>query len=343
MASLQQSGVNCMRVGTDGGNNNDSVALGINALCGNSSGSVAIGDNAGVYNNSSSNFIGHRAGSFNSGSANQAIGSRTMRCSGSRDGSIAIGCEALFNSTGGRDVVAIGSRAFYSATDNVQSVAIGHEAACGDNSNNTTAVGNYSLMAATCSENTALGSCIAVTSNNDCPGSTVIGFCASSNDTYYWSVVIGYQAAISGDYHITWGTSNNAVCNCIWANWSYFSDARDKECIKSLTDNSGIELISRMRPVSFNLDLRDQYVKKCGYESGVKDGNLANLKKNYGFIAQEVKQVTDELGINFSGVGYTESQDTYQITPAEFISPLTKAIQNLDTRTQNLKTKVGIL
>lgn len=343
MASLQQSAVNSMRVGKDGNNNNNSVAIGINALYGTSGGSVAIGDNAGVYNNSSSNFIGHRAGSFNYGTNNEAIGSRAMRCSGNRCDSVAIGSEALFSSTQGRDVIAIGSGAFYSATTNVQSVAIGFQTACGDNSNNTTAVGNYSLMAATCSENTALGSCIAVNSNNDCPGSTVIGFCASNTDTYYWSVVIGVQAAISGDYHITWGSSNNGICNCIWANWSYFSDARDKGCIKSLTDNSGIELISRMRPVSFNLDLRDQYVKKCGYEFGVKDGTLANSKKNYGFIAQEVKHVTDELEINFSGVGYTEAQDTYQLTPAEFISPLTKAIQNLDIRTQNLKTKVGIL
>jgi hypothetical protein len=343
MATLQQSGVNCMNVGKDGANNPDTVALGINALYGISGQSVAIGDNAGVYNFNTSNFIGHRAGSFNYGSNNQAIGSRAMRCAGNRFSSVAIGCEALFSSTQGRDVVAIGSRAFYSATTNVQSVAIGHEAACGDNSSNTTAVGNYSLMAATCSENTALGSCIAINSNNDCPGSTVIGFCASNQDTFYWSVVIGAQAAVTGDYHIAWGSSSNNVCNCVWANWSYFSDARDKECIQSLTDNSGIELISRMRPVSFNLDSRDKYVKRCGYEFGVKDGTLANEKKSYGFIAQEVKETMDELNIDFSGVGYTESQDTYQITPAEFISPLTKAIQNLDIRTQNLKTKVGIL
>jgi hypothetical protein len=332
-----------MRVGTDGGNNNDSVALGINALCGNSGGSVAIGDNAGVCNTITSEFIGHRAGSFNYGDSNQAIGSLTMRCSGNRYSSVAIGCGALFSSTAGRDVIAIGSGAFYSATDNVQSVAIGFEAACGDNSSNTTAVGNYSLMAATCSENTALGSCIAINSNNDCAGSTVMGFCASNQDTFCRSVVIGAQAAVSGNYHISWGSSSNNVCNCVWANWSYFSDARDKECIQSLTDNSGIELISRMRPVSFNLDSRDKYVKRCGYEFGVKDGTLANEKKSYGFIAQEVKETMDELNIDFSGVGYTESQDTYQITPAEFISPLTKAIQNLDIRTQNLKTKVGIL
>ena len=140
-----------------------------------------------------------------------------------------------------------------------------------------------------------------------------------------------------------WGGASNNACNCVWGGWSYFSDARDKTDIEPLTCTTGLQFIKKLRPVSFNPDNRQRYVEECNFEYGQKDGTLAVNKKNYGFIAQEVKQALEELNItDFSGLGYTESQDAYRLTYAEFIAPLTKAIQELDERTQALKLKIGI-
>ena len=40
---------------------------------------------------------------------------------------------------------------------------------------------------------------------------------------------------------------------------------------------------------------------------------------------------------------YNEEQDAYRLTYADFLAPLTKAIQELDTRTQALKLRVGLV
>jgi hypothetical protein len=129
----------------------------------------------------------------------------------------------------------------------------------------------------------------------------------------------------------------------VWGGWSYFSDARDKTDIEPLNCNTGLKFIKKLRPVSFNFDNRENYVRECNFEYGQKDGTLAVNKKEYGFIAQEIKQSLEELNItDFSALKYNEEQDAYRLTYADFLAPLTKAIQELDERTQTLKLKIGI-
>lgn len=57
-----------------------------------------------------------------------------------------------------------------------------------------------------------------------------------------------------------------------------------------------------------------------------------------GFIAQEVKAVIQSLGIYFKGVDTPQSEkDFYGIRYAEFVVPLTKAVQELCTKNYELE------
>jgi hypothetical protein len=210
-----------------------------------------------------------------------------------------------------------------------------------------TAIGAYALcLGGPNSYNANLNIAIGTNSSKQVLNGTrniTVGFCSGQSSDFSNTIVVGANAAVSADSHTVWGGVNNSVCNCIWVNWSTFSDANDKTDVESLTDNEGIDFITRLRPVSYNLDLRGKYVHNCGYEYGIKDGSQANEKKSYGLIAQEVRGVMDDLDLEFAGVGYDEVKDIYNMTMEEFIAPITKAIQNLDARTQKLIAKVETL
>lgn len=342
MATLQQSSVNGFRFGRTAGNQNYTAAFG--RYAGNSTNNVGtlVGYRSGLNNTSYSSFAGARAGSYNYNVSNVGVGFCAFNGSGNRYQSTAVGQRAQRSGTSGRHNVAIGSFAFDGGSSHVQSVALGVNAGRCSNADNATFIGVDAGCNTSGTENTFIGF-RAGRCNTGGVQNVVIGREAAYSSNLNRTVVIGSNTSVSGDCHIVWGGSSNNQCNCVWGGWSYFSDARDKTDIEPLTCTTGLQFIKKLRPVSFNPDNRQRYVEECNFEYGQKDGTLAVNKKNYGFIAQEVKQVLEELNItDFSGLGYTESQDAYRLTYAEFIAPLTKAIQELDERTQVLKLKVGV-
>lgn len=342
MASLQQSTVNGFRFGRTAGNQNYTSAFG--RYAGNSTNNVvtAVGYRVALNNTSYSTFAGARAGSYNYNVSNVGVGFCAFNGSGARYQSTAVGQRAQRASTSGRHNVAIGSFAFDGGSTNVQSVALGVNAGRCANPDNALFIGVDSGCNTSGTENTFIGF-RAGRCNTSGVQNTVIGFCAAYSSNFNRTVVVGTNTSVSDNCHMVWGGSGNNTYNCVWGGWSYFSDARDKTDITPLTCKTGLQFIKKLRPVSFNFDNRENYVRQCNFPYGQKDGTLAVARKDYGFIAQEVKQVLEELEItDFSGLGYTESEDAYRITYVEFIAPLTKAIQELDERTQALKLKVGI-
>ena len=139
--------------------------------------------------------------------------------------------------------------------------------------------------------------------------------------------------------HIAWGNSGNNTRNCIWVRWSTLSDQRDKANIQSLNEKYGIEFIKRLKPKSFCWDNRETYVRECGFEFGVKDGTLSNNEENYGFIAQEVQETINELGIKFDALG-KEENDAYRLQYDQFIAPIIKTVQEISERLDILDTEV---
>lgn len=342
MASLQQSEVNGFRFGRTAGNQNLTAAFG--RYAGNSTNNYAtlVGYRSGINNTSYSAFAGARAGESNYNVSNVGIGFCAFNGSGNRYQSTAVGQRAQRSSTSGRANVAIGSFAFDGGSTHVQSVGLGINAGRCSNSDNAVLIGLDTGCNTTGTENVMVGA-RAGRSNTGGVQNFMFGAYAGYGQNLNRTAVVGRDTCVTGNCHIAWGGPSNNQDNCTFGGWSYISDARDKTDIQPLTCTTGLQFIKKLRPVSYNLDIRESYVNDCNFPFGEKDGTLAVATKDYGFVAQEVKAILEELNItDFSALGYTESQDAYRLTYAEFLAPITKAIQELDIRTQALKVKVGI-
>ena len=343
MAQLQQSTVNGFRLGRDGGNNLSSTAFGRYAANGGANNKTAIGYLAGcAASNIKNTFVGSLTGRQNSGFYNSAAGFCAMYNSGGRCKTVAIGQRAHQAAADGRDNVMLGSFAGAGHSSSVQSVMMGVNAGRCNNVDNGLGIGVDSLCEGGFgTENTAIG--FRAQRYGSGVKNISIGSYANTNINLNFTLAIGRNTCVSTSCHMIWGGPANSKCNCVWGGWSYFSDARDKTDVETLNSNLGLNFIRRLRPVKYNWDNRQLYVEKCGYEYGIKDGTLVGTVDHYGVVAQELKQVLDEIGEEFGGLLYNEQEDSYRVRYAEFIAPLTKAIQELDERTQALKLQVGLL
>lgn len=322
-----------IKMSTTGGSNGVQMGTGIGAPTGN--------DNT---------VMGRCAMTSNNGGRSVAVGyyaakSATSFCN------IAIGAYALRNISSGNNNIALGYKAGYSITTGVSNSGVGNYALKGiTTGQNNTATGFQSGDGITTgSGNTFAGANTGGFINSD--QNVTIGTNAKSQGPF--GVAIGESAIVNGNCgiaigvginvnsaQIQWGNPSNNICNCVFGNWISISDCRDKTDITSLTDNLGLNFIRQLRPVSFRSDIRDLYVNKCGFKYGIKDGTLKKDKKEYGFIAQEVKSVADNLGITFEAINYDTTEDRYKLTYEELIAPIIKAIQTIDIRVQILKNTI---
>jgi len=127
------------------------------------------------------------------------------------------------------------------------------------------------------------------------------------------------------------------------------SDVRTKNNIQNAS--LGLNFIKKLRPVSFLIDRG-----RVDITDAVKDedGNIdpetvvvvPGRRRHYGFIAQEVKEVLDELSssptMDFAGWSLAEKDDPdsqQALAYDEFIAPLVKAVQELSARLEALENK----
>ncbi len=153
------------------------------------------------------------------------------------------------------------------------------------------------------------------------------------------STALGAGAMINGINQVHLG---NAMIEEIggYANWSnLFSDSRFKKNVKE--DIAGLEFIEKLRPVSYEEDRQKLYAFVTGK---VYDGPSIPIKRSVGFIAQEVEQVMEENSYIFSGVKKPKNEnDNYGLRYAEFVVPLTKAVQELSALVESQQQKIAQL
>jgi hypothetical protein len=167
----------------------------------------------------------------------------------------------------------------------------------------------------------------------------IIGACAQELYNLRDIIAVGAGSQTSNNAnHTVWGTASNNVCNCIQLQWATPSDCRDKTNIEPLDPKLGLQFLSKIRPVSFNWDNRDLYVKKCGFEYGKKDGTLTGDKERYGIIAQEVLQILDNLDVNWDGVQGTKK--SYRVKHDHFFASLVAALQELSQEVDTIEQQI---
>ncbi len=111
-----------------------------------------------------------------------------------------------------------------------------------------------------------------------------------------------------------------------------------------------------LHPVTYNLDvaaivdkLQEDFTidengnrTKVAPSQEVADSRLQKAgKRNTGFIAQEVEELANTLGFDFSGIDKPENDDSfYGLRYAEFVVPLVKAMQEQQETINKLATKI---
>lgn len=364
-----------------GGSHN--VAMGTDALLSNSSGynNTAIGYRS-LYSNTTSDgntSVGFQAlyqqvsgGTPSLPAMNTAIGYAALysnKPTNTINGieNTAVGGNALVFNTTGSDNTVVGTNAGYgNSTGNVNSF-FGAYAGNNSNSSANTAIGyramyntttgfqNVSLgwnaleTNVTGSNNTAVGMGAGV-ANPGTSDNTIVGAFASVTGSD--NVAIGFGAYINGSNVAQLGNTTTAFCGG-YTNWTnYASDARIKSNVNE--DVKGLEFIMRLRPVTYNLNVRSIYKlwDKSPYGKDEKnisvtakaemDNKIRNKEsiRTSGFIAQEVEKAAKETGYNFDGIKKPENdKDHYGLTYASFVVPLVKAVQEQQAIIESLKTE----
>ena len=189
----------------------------------------------------------------------------------------------------------------------------------------------------------------------------------ASGYSYITSLQIGSYMQIVGGYGVTssWspqtdntynlGISGSLRWSHIYANNTTVttSDARLKTNVE--TASLGLDFINSLRPVSYQWIVGSKEVVLDENKNPIVIGQDANGKDIYktidipgkrthwGFLAQEVKEAIDKSGIqDFAGWVQDDlsNSDSFQsLSYEQFISPLTKAIQELSTRLDKLEGK----
>jgi hypothetical protein len=321
-------GAGCMDGAVTGGYN---VAAGFWALRTNSAGgfNVAAGYRAAYNSQGNSNVaLGVDALFTNySGSNTVAVGdSALFSFNSSTSANVAVGSKAAFSTSTGTYNSAVGQTALYSNSTGSYNTSLGYQASY-DNSTGTgnSSLGTFALYGITTgSYNSAIGDAAYPTSSGALTNYTGLGY------------NVGYGTSISNSVELG-NTSVTRIQGQV--NLSLYSDARIKERVEA--DVPGLAFITRLRPVTYNLNIHKQnailYANKPNQKEWDGKYDIEKMRMT-GFIAQEVDSSAQAAGYDFSGVIKPSGpNDLYQVRYSDFVVPLVKAVQEQQNMIDELK------
>ncbi|SEP29726.1 tail fiber domain-containing protein [Niastella yeongjuensis] len=366
--------VNGVSVGRGPGNAVSNTTTGNQALFSNTTGTnnTAFGAQALYYNTSGgyNTALGYQALASNTtASQNTAVGHFALYVNSTGYANTAVGLSSQFSSTSGYGNSSLGANALFNNSTGYDNTAVG-VGALGANisGNNNIAAGRVAMNSNTIGiQNAAIGA-TALANNTTGNYNTAIGYGAlNTNGTGNNNTALGYNANVAtGNLSNATAIGNGAVVNASdkvvignssvtviggQVGWSTLSDGRFKTNIKE--DVPGLDFIVQLRPVNYNFLARK-------YEDHISQRLPDSIKNNparkamsyasaeqvlhTGFIAQEVDQVVKKNGYHFNGVHTPSSEtDNYSITYDEFVVPLVKAMQQLNTKVETLSKENDLL
>ena len=356
--------------GASGATCTENVAVGAYALEVVTSGSynTAVGASAGTSLSTGANsvFVGYQAGTqVTTGNFTTAVGYGAAYAQVSGSSTTALGYLAGYNLTGsfntglGRSAlqggasstasesVAVGAFALQVATGGTSNTAVGYQAGYDQTSANWS-----SFFGAYAGQNVTTGSANTLVGFNTGVGittgttNTALGDSAYLSGNYSNSTCLGYDSAVTGSSQVQLGNSSTTAY-AYGAVVDRASDIRDKADVQDT--NLGLNFIMALRPRMYRWDYREDYRppkptpeatkedwaaydEACKLENLTHDGTHKRVRFHQGLIAQEVKQVMDEMGVDFGGYQDFKikgGQDRLTIAYGELITPLIKAIQEL--------------
>lgn len=181
-----------------------------------------------------------------------------------------------------------------------------------------------------------------------------------SNFTSYTNCTgLGFQSAVSGNNQVQLG--NSLTTTYVYGTVQNRSDANDKTDVRDT--ELGLEFIMGLRPVDGRWDMRDDYWEEYDEQVGVdatgfpvfatkrraipKDGSKKRERFHHWFIAQEVKELCDKLGVDFGGYQDHSTQDggcdVLTLGYDEFIPPIVRAIQQVKVELDSINVRLSKL
>jgi len=313
--------------------NSNNTAVGSQAL-----GAITTGD--------SNTVVGaNAADDITIGSTNVAIGPNALGSETVGDRSIAIGSASLFTQVGASNNLAVynvgvgHATGYYNETGQYNTM-VGGLAGFGTNASasNNTGIGYKALYAiGSGGNNTAIGyqagNLLTTGSSN-----VIIGYDADvdANDRD-GCIIIGSGLSLNtaSDNVVEIGNNTNSMTYDLdGGDITVTSDVRTKKNIKDT--KIGLDFINKLRPITYQTKAPSEYAKEFGIENPSKK---SNGKTWDGLIAQEVKEVMDEMDVGFSG--WEEGINTKQrLAYGKFVMPLIKAIQELSAKVTELENKL---
>ena len=269
--------------------------------------------------------VGYKAGVCAT-SQSTALGACALHCSTVGTCNTVLGSNALKDSVTSSDTTAVGNRVLCSLTTGVQNTGVGHNSLCKTTSGQRNTAAGY-----------VAGRCVTTGSCNvfigAFSGQTLV---TTANNT----ISVGHDASPGNNTNRTrWGNSSNN-CHCINGVWTNISDCNDKTNIKPLSQTHGLNFIKRLTPISFQFDPRESYVRECGFKWGEKDGTLVQEQKQYGFIAQEIKKILEDLNVDFDALGYDPELNQYRLGYEGFYSIIIQSLQEIDKKITDIEKEV---
>ena len=302
---------------------------------------------------------------------NTAVGSSALNANTTGANNTAVGKDAMFANTTGTDNTAVGSSALAANTVGQFNTAVGRAAMFSNTTGGSnTAVGTSAMrLNTTGGFNTALGP-LALYNNSTGTYNTAVGYYAliytqsgGNFDTYTNSTGIGNDSRVAGSNEVQAGNSSTQLYAY---GYNTRSDIRDKADVRETV--FGLDFINKVQAVDFRWNYRDDYfekveedvtTEKTDPETGVvtqtvtkehklvpvpNDGSKKRTRFHQGVIAQQVKEVMDELGVDFAG--YQDHTvkggcDVLSIGYTEFVGPLIKAVQELSSKVTALEQSLS--
>jgi len=265
--------------------------------------------------------VGNSAGRANTtGARNVFLGAVAGRCNSTASDNNFIGrCAGFFNTIGERNNF-FGCCAGANNTTGNDNVAIG---VCAGRSlsggSNNVHIGKFAGRSTSGSNNILIGQCAG------CDLST------GSFNIYIGARFGTGSSSGSNQVVIDSGSGNVACFSGSFSSWASSSDCRDKTNIGNLRE--GKDFLAQLRPVKFEWDFRAE-MKRDTPTQGTEEA---------GFLAQEVLEVVEAHNADYLGLVGTNDPENLTLAKANFVPVLVKAVQELTTENQELRTRLEAL
>ncbi len=270
------------------------------------------------------------------GAYNAALGLKALNSNTIGSFNTGIGHHALRRNTTGKSNTACGSSALTYNTKGQYNTATGCTSLNGNTTGNNNTGFGYGVMYfnQTGNYNTGVGyQALDLMFFGD--GITALGYQADVTASGLTNAMaLGYTTTVDASNKVVIGNTSVTSIGGQVA-WTNYSDGRIKKNIKK--NVPGLQFINLLTPITYNYDLTKENdingnTEKIEYKEKY-DIERINFT---GFIAQEVDAAATKIGYDFSGVD--KSGKIMGLRYSEFVVPLVKAVQELSSQNEALKT-----